>query len=221
MTVLEAIKSRKSTRAFLDKPVEKEVLYKLFDIARFAPSGHNVQPWEILVLTGQTKNKLSDALVEAVKSSVERQYDYIYEVKDMPQYIKDRRRACNTRVFEFKNLDPKDKVALQEHILENFRFFNAPVELLLLREKNLGENTFIDIGIMAQTIMLLALEFGLASCPKTSIAAYAPVIKKTLNIPDTKMVIMSISLGYPDNNAYINKLTMDRIAVGDFVTFLD
>ncbi len=221
MKVSEAIKARKSVRAFLDKPVEKEILYKLFDIARFAPSGHNVQPWEIIVLTGKTKKQLSDALVEAVKSGIDRQYDYIYEVKDMPQYIKDRRKACNTRVFEFKKLDPKDKVALQEHILENFKFFNAPVELLLLREKNLGENTFIDIGIMAQTIMLLALEFGLATCPKTSIAAYAPVIKKTLNIPDNKMVVMGISLGYPDNDAYINKLTMDRLAVEDFVTFYE
>ncbi len=221
MSVSEAVLKRKSTRAFLDKPVEKDILYKLLDIARFAPSGHNVQPWEIIVLTGQSKKKLIDALVEAVKSGVERQYDFLYEVKDMPQYIKDRRKACNNRVFEFKHLDPKDKVALQEHILENFRFFNAPVELLLLREKNLGENTFIDIGIMAQTIMLLALEFGLATCPKTSIAAYAPIIKKTLNIPDSKMVVMSISLGYPDNDAYMNKLTMDRISVEDFVTFLD
>jgi len=221
MTVSESILKRKSVRAFLDKPVDKEILYKLFDIARFAPSGHNVQPWEIIVLTGQSKKKLSDALVEAVKSGVERQYDYIYEAKDMPQYLKDRRKACNNRVFEFKNIDPKDKAALQEHILQNFLFFNAPVELLLLREKNLGENTFIDIGIMAQTIMLLALEFGLATCPKTSIAAYAPIIRKTLNIPDSKMIIMGISLGYPDNEAYINKLTMDRIPVEEFVTFLD
>ncbi|MGB9755237.1 MAG: nitroreductase [Desulfurella sp.] len=221
MAVSESILKRKSTRAFLNKPVEKEVLYKLFDIARFAPSGHNVQPWEVLVLSGHTKQKLSDALVEAVKSGIERQYDYIYEVKDTPQFIKDRRKACNTRVFEYKHIDPKDKIALQEHILENFRFFDAPVELLLLREKNLGENTFIDIGIMAQTIMLLALDFGLATCPKTSIAAYAPVIKKTLNIPENKIIVMGISIGYPNNTSYINNMRMDRITVEDFVTFLD
>lgn len=221
MTIVEALKSRKSTRAFLDKPVEKETLYKLLNVARLSPSGHNVQPWEIIVLTGKTKQKLSEDLVEAVKSGIERQYDYVYEVKDIPQYLKDRRKACNTRVFEYKQLDPKNKEALQEHILENFRFFNAPVELLLLREKNLGENTFIDIGIIAQSIMLLALDFGLATCPKTSIGAYAQVIKKTLNIPDTKMVIMGISLGYPDKEAYINGMRMDRVAVEDFVTFYE
>ena len=222
MNVADAVKERFSVRAYLDKPLSKDTIYKLLDIVRLAPSGHNTQPWEVAVVMGQTKKRLIEKLTEAVKSRVERKYDYTYGSKDVPDFIKARRNACNVKVFEHKKIDPKvDKDKLQEHILENFRFFDAPAALILMRDKRLGEEAFVDIGIFAQTLMLTALEFGLATCPQTSVAAYAPIIHEQLNIPDEKMIVMTLSLGYPDMDSYINKLRMDRERVEDFTVFYE
>ncbi len=222
MNVVDAVKNRFSVRAYLDKPVEKETVYKILDIARFAPSGHNTQPWEVIVLMGKTKDRVSEKLIEAVKSGVERKYDFNYGSKETPDFIKARRRACNVKVFEHKGIDPKvNKEKLQEHILENFRFFGAPVDLLIMRDRRLGEEAFVDLGIFAQTIMLVALEFGLGTCPQTSVVAYADVLHRELNIPQEKMIVMSIVLGYPDMDAHINKLRMDRISVEEFATFTE
>ncbi len=222
MKVSEAIKERFSVRAYLDKPVSKETVYKLLDLVRFAPSGHNTQPWEVAVLTGKTKENISNKLIEAVNNRVERKYDFAYGYKDVPDFVKARRNACNVKVFNHKNIDPKkDKDKLKEHILENFRFFGAPVGLILMRDKRLGEEAFVDIGIFAQTLMLAALEFGLATCSQTSVAAYAELLHKELDIPDEKMIVMSMALGYPDMEAHINKLRMDREEVDAFTTFYE
>ncbi len=222
MNVSEAIKSRFSVRAYLDKKVDREVIYKLLDVARFSPSGHNIQPWEVMVLTGKSKDNLSNKLIEDVKSKRERVYDYEYAIKNMPAYINKRRKACNAKIFTHKHIDPKkDKEALNEHILENFRFFNAPVELLILMDKNLGDGAYIDIGMFAQSIMLAALDFGLATCAQASISAYADTIHRELDIPQNKIVLFGLSLGYPDTENYINKLRMDREEVENFTKFLD
>ncbi len=220
MNVVDAVRNRYSVRAYLDKPVDKEMVYKLLDIARFSPSGHNTQPWELFVLMGKTKEHVSKKLIDAVISKVERRYDYDYGYKEVPDFIKERRDACNVKVFKHKNINPKtDKDKLKEHILENFRCFGAPVCILIARDKHLGEEAFIDIGLFAQTLMLVALEFGLATCPQTSIVAYAELLHKELNIPNDKIITMSLTLGYPDENAHINKLRMDRDAVDKFTKF--
>ncbi len=222
MEVLEAIKNRYSTRAYINKPVSKDIVYRLLDIARFAPSGHNAQPWEVAVLSGKTKDSISKKLIEAVKNGYERNYDFNFGSKETPEFIKMRKNECNIRVFKHKNIDPKnDKEALLEHILENFRFFGAPIVLLLMRDKQLGDESFVDLGIFAQTIMLAALDFGLASCPQTSITAYADILHKELDIPKEKMFVMSLTLGYPDGDAHINKLRMDRAGVDDFTAFYE
>lgn len=222
MNVVDAIKTRFSVRAYLDKPVEKELVYKILDIARFSPSGHNMQPWEVAVVMGKKKEELSQKLVEAVKNKAERKYDYFYGPKELPDIINRRRKQCNTLVFEHKNIDPKkDREKLMEHILENFRFFGAPVVLIIMREKELGEPSFIDLGIFGQSIMLTAVEFGLATCPQTSIAAYPYIIREVLGIPENKMIVYSIVLGYPDMDAHINKLRMPRDEVEVFTTFYE
>ena len=222
MNVIDAVKARFSVRKFLDKPVDKELVYKILDIARWSPSGHNLQPWEVAVVMGRKKDELSEKLIEAVKNKAERKYDYFYSPKVLPEHINARRKQCNTLVFEHKGIDPKnDKEALMEHILENFRFFGAPVALIIMREKELGEPSYIDLGIFGQTIMLTALEFGLATCAQTSVAAYPYVIRDALGIPENKMIVYAIVLGYPDMDAHINKLRMPRDEVEKFATFYE
>ncbi len=222
MDVTNTIKSRFSVRKYIDKPVEKKLIYKILDIARFSPSGHNMQPWEVAIVTGKTKEELSKRLMDDFDNKKMRNYDYNYAVRNMPAFINNRRKACNAAIFKHKHIDPAaDKEALHEHIMENFKFFGAPVELFFLREKHLGDGTLIDIGIFAQSVMLAAWEFGLGSCAQASIAAYPDTIRNTLKLPDNKIVLFGIALGYPDLENYINKLRMDRDAVDAFSAFYD
>ncbi|WP_025209261.1 nitroreductase [Hippea sp. KM1] len=222
MNVSEAIKWRFSTRAYLDKPVGKETVYKILDIARFSPSGHNIQPWEVAVVMGKKKQELAERLMEAVKNREPRKYDYEHYTKQLPEKLKERFNTCNAIVFDAKKIDPKkDKDKLLEHILQNFKFFDAPVELIVMTERGIGEAVFLDLGMFAQSIMLAALEFGLASCPKTSIAMYPDIIREVLGIPQNKMIVYGISLGYPDPSAPINKVRMPRDKVEDFAVFYE
>ena len=68
MELLEAIKTRKSIRAFKPDPIPREVLTELLDVARWSPSGSNTQPWEFFVLTGEVLDKLNHTMVEKVRS---------------------------------------------------------------------------------------------------------------------------------------------------------
>ena len=222
MNVKEAIKQRFSTRAYLNKPVSKDIIYKILDIARFSPSGHNIQPWEVAVVMGKKKEELAEKLMEAVLDKKERRFDYEHYTKNLPPKLKERHNTCNRLIFEHKNIDPKkDKEKLFEHILQNFKFFDAPVELILMTYKGIGDAAFLDIGMFAQSIMLTALEFGLATCPQTSIAMYPDIIRETLQIDEDKIIVMGLALGYPNNEAHINKLRMPRDEVERFTTFFE
>ena len=62
MNLFEAIKSRRSVRAFTQEDVSKEEVEKLIDAARWAPSAGNIQPWEFIVVRKpEIKRKLSSA----------------------------------------------------------------------------------------------------------------------------------------------------------------
>jgi len=62
LDVFEAIKSRRSVRAFTQEPVSEEAVEKLLDAARWAPSAGNIQPWEFVVVRDPAvKRGLSEA----------------------------------------------------------------------------------------------------------------------------------------------------------------
>jgi nitroreductase len=62
MDVLEAIKGRRSIRAFKNQDVPAEIVEKLIDAARWAPSAGNIQPWEFIIVR---KPEIKRRLVEA------------------------------------------------------------------------------------------------------------------------------------------------------------
>jgi nitroreductase len=62
MDLFEAIKNRRSVRAFTDEDVSKEEVEKLIDAARMAPSAGNIQPWKFAVVRKpEIKRKLAEA----------------------------------------------------------------------------------------------------------------------------------------------------------------
>ena len=66
MDVYEAVTSRRAVRGFKDEPVSKEVLERVVSAAGWSPSGSNIQPWNIYVLTGAPLAELKTRAVERV-----------------------------------------------------------------------------------------------------------------------------------------------------------
>lgn len=222
MSTIETIKKRKCIRGFLDKPVPKEEIIKLLDTARWAPSSHNMQPWEIAVVTGKTLEKLKNALLNALKNREHRHFDYDYAAKELPKRLKTNCDTCNQIVFDYRKIDPKNWSELAPHLEENLRFFDAPAELVVMIEKGIGEGALIDIGAFTQSLYLAALDLGLGTCPQVSVSQYANITHSVLNIPENKLILFGIALGYPDESAFLNKMPrMPRIDVNQFTTFLE
>jgi nitroreductase len=220
VNILEAIENRKSIRAFKEKPISKQILKKILLTAHWSPSGHNTQPWEVAVLMGKKKNELSRKLLEAIEQKKERKLDY-FEVSSFPPFLQKRRDACDEGIFKHKGIDIRDKKVIKQHILENYYFFHAPIELILFMEKNLGCGQFIDIGMFAQSVMLAALEFGLGTCCQGTVALYPQVIREFLGLSENKIILFGIAMGYPDEKANINRYRPLREPMEKFVKFYD
>jgi len=222
MDVMEAIRKRKSDRGFLKKSVAKETIVKILDAARWAPSGHDIQPWEVLVVRGKVLENLKNTLLDALHNREHRSFDYNYMSKELPNKLKVRSDRCNEIVFDYRKIDPKNWSQLALHLEDNLRFFDAPVEIIIMIEKNLGEGAFIDIGAFSQNIYLAALALGLATSPQVSVSQYANITRSLLNISDSKLILFGIALGYPDKSAFLNKMPrMPRMSVDKFTTFLE
>lgn len=63
MNVVEALERRKSVRAFLNKAVEKEKIEAILNVAKYAPSGVNIQPWKVCVVSGKTKKQIETKVI--------------------------------------------------------------------------------------------------------------------------------------------------------------
>ena len=69
MEVVEAIKARKSIRAFLPQPVAKEVLEEILELAVRSPSWANTQPWEVAVIGGEIMEQVIDRMQDKPHTS--------------------------------------------------------------------------------------------------------------------------------------------------------
>ena len=221
MKVSEALLQRRSTRAFLPKPVEQETLQQVLNYARWAPSGVNMQPWQVYVLSGQAKQSLSQALLEAFESGQKEPMDYQYYPKEWVEPFKSRRIALGQQLYEHLEIDHSDKPARLAQWGRNYIGFDAPVLMIFTIEQTLAEGSFIDYGMFLQSVMLMAEELGLATCPQASLAEYPILLREILNLEKTQRILCGISIGYADKNALANQFQPERESVETFAKFID
>ncbi len=221
MTVSEALHQRKSTRAFLPKPVERSTLETILEAARWAPSGANTQPWSVVVLTGSAKSALEDRLVDAFRQGHKETHDYTYYPVQWEEPYLGRRRATGFQLYQALGIAREDKAGRLAQWAENYRAFRAPALLLFFLDPLLEAGSYLDYGMFLQSIMLQALELGLATCPQAAFAEYPVSIKDQLGIPPEKRLLCGIALGYPDPDHPINQYRTPRVPVADFCRFID
>lgn len=218
MNVSEAVTSRRSVRAFLDKPVDRDVLVRVLEKARRAPSGGNVQPWHAVVVAGAPLKSLIETVAGkiAVKQSTP-EYD-IYPA-DLPPPYRARRSGCGEEMYAAAGIPREDRDARMAHVWRNFTGFGAPVVLFCHTPAFMGKPQWSDLGMWLQTIMLLLREAGLDSCPQEAWSAHGRTIRAQLGIPEDHVLFCGIAIGHADPEAAVNRAVISRATLEETVRF--
>lgn len=219
--VTYAITSRRSIRSFRDVPVDRYTVTRLLEIASRAPSGSNIQPWKVRVLTGASLAAISEALVGAcLLGEAERREYHYYPRNWRPPYI-ERRRAVGWGLYALAGVTRGDQAAGERQRARNYSFFGAPVGLVFTIDRDLEQGSWLDYGMFLQNLMVGARGFGLDTCPQAAIANYPDILRRELSIPDSEMVVCGMALGVADPADPTNGLVSEREPVSDFATFHD
>ena len=219
ITVEEAITGRRSTRAFLDKPVPRALLERVLRTAARAPSGSNIQPWKVHVLDGAAKDRLAGAIMSRVEAGDAGSWDYKYYPETWREPYLARRRACGFGLYSTLGIGRGDTAAMRAQMSKNFDFFGAPIGLMFTIDRDLELGSWLDYGMFIQSIMIAARAEGLETCPQAAFAAYWDTVKTVLNIPADQSVVCGMALGFADPSAIVNTFVTERMALTDFVTW--
>ncbi|MCC5797149.1 MAG: nitroreductase [Methylophaga sp.] len=219
MSVKDALLKRHSVRAFLPTPISQQQISNLLDLARYAPSGANTQPWQVAVVMGETKQLLSQLIQTAFEQGEPAEPDYSYYPSQWQSPYIDRRRACGLQLYQSLSIEKADKQAQRQQWAANYRAFDAPVMLLFFMDNSMQTGSFLDFGMFLQSLMLAATEQGLATCPQAALAEYPAQVKQLLGYADDSILLCGMALGYEDNSAAVNQYRTERASVTSFTRF--
>ena len=217
MNVTEAVESRKTCRAFLKTPVKRETLEKILEIALRAPSGGNLQPWRVYVVTGDVMQKLTKSVVEAKPEDQGPQYN-VYP-PNLKEPYRTRRFEIGESIYRILNVAREDKATRLKWWARNYAFFGAPAAFFFTMDRIMEEGQWADLGMFMQNIMLLAREYGLHTASQEAWAHFTPLVVKTLNIPENEMLFCGMAIGYEDTSHPLAVLHSERAPLKDIATF--
>ena len=214
------LSERQSTRAFHDRPVPKQLLKDIFSHAADAPSGGNLQGCRSYVLTGSAKQQLVDAVAAQIAAGKTEDQPHIavYPEKLKSPY-RERRFECGMALYKALGIGRDDKHKRNQQWQANYRFFDAPVGVLFAIDEQMGPAQYIDLGIYLQTLMLLAQEAGLNSCPQLSWSSWPDTCKQVLGVPETGHIVVGLALGYGDPSAAVNQYRTSRVELEESTVF--
>jgi nitroreductase len=210
MDIIKSIEERRSTRAFLDKPVERETLEHLLRLATQAPSAINLQPWEFTVVSGEERKRLSRVLLKRMR---ERNISCgPGATSPLPEYFVNRQRGLLNAMLPHL----PEKTSFQDFVNEgSCDFYGAPTAIIICIDEVFSSARLADIGIVVGYIVLAAHALGLGTCPIGLITAFDEDIKELLNIPEEKHVVIGVAVGYRDPQAPVNQTKSERVALAE------
>jgi nitroreductase len=219
MELQEAVLQRRSVRAFLPEPVPRDKLLKILDIARWAPSWGNTQPWQIVVADGSKCKALADLFEEEGRKGVPPRPDIVMPSEFQGIY-KQRYMDLGKSLLGHMGIERDDKEARIKHYLNMYRFFGAPCIIYLLIDAQLSvPYSCLDIGSIGTTICYAALQEGLGTIYLAAAMHFPDLVRKVLSISDHKKVVIGIACGYPDPHSHGASFRSSRDPVDSLVTF--
>jgi nitroreductase len=219
MNVTAAIDTRMSCRAFLSTPVPRETVVDILERAKRAPSGGNLQPWLVHVLTGPA---LADFLAiirqKMATTPAGEGSEYPIYPPNLHEPYRSRRYTLGEDLYATIGIAREDKVGRLRQFARNYEFFGAPVGLFFSIDRRMGTDQWADVGMFMQNIMLLAREHELHTCPQEAWANWHRTVSEFLGFPPEHMLFCGMALGFRDEAAPINRLRSDRAALEEFAT---
>jgi nitroreductase len=220
MDIREAVESRFSCRAFLDTPVDEAVVRDILTRASRAPSGGNLQPWHVHVLTGEPLATLKRAIVpRAVETPRGEGAEYAIYPPDLNEPYEARRRDVGERLYRAIGVTREDRLGRYRQYARNFAFFDAPVGMFFAIDRQMGPPQWSDLGMYIQTVMLLARGHGLHTCPQEAWTFWHKSVAEFLHIPPEHILFCGLGLGHADHDAAINRWRSARAPLGEFAVF--
>lgn len=223
-TIIDAIVNRSSKRAFLPKPVPRDIQEKILKAASMTPSGANMQPWITYAISdNKVLKNIGDAIIDKMNSGIENDQFIQYYPLNWKAPYKKRRVETGVGLYTLMNVDRKDIETRTKMWHDNFRWFGAQSVFFVFTDKTMikgAQGALIDCGAYMQTIMLAAREFGVESCPQGSTTEYGKVVADVLKVPQNLAFLYSIVLGYEDKNAKINRYQPKRVDIDENVIFI-
>lgn len=222
MDVIEAILARHSVRDFSSKPVPKETVMKILDVATRSPSAGNGQPWEVFVASGATLERIRQNYQERLQSGAGGPVRPGGSVgpggpPPQPTYIQERMTQIRTERLKLLGLDPADPSSGRVFMEWGARLFGVPVLVIICMDKGLFSN--LDIGMFIQTICIAAQGYSVDSFIAGAFISHQDVLRKELEIPDNMNIITGIGLGYPNPDNIINTYRSPRRPINEVVRY--
>jgi nitroreductase len=215
-----AIRSRRSVRAFLPRPVPRAMVEEILLLAARAPSGTNIQPWRVHVLVDSKRAGLVDALLHAYDyEHGQHQWAYDYYPTEWFEPYLGRRRKIGWDLYGLLGIGRGDKAGMRAQTRRNFTFFDAPVGFIVTSDARLTRGAWLDCGMFLQNIMIAARARGLDTCPQAAFAQYPKVIARVLALPAHETIVCGMALGFADPEALANRLVTERAELAEFVRF--
>jgi nitroreductase len=220
MSVEEAILGRRSVRGYLPRPVPREVLERVFEIAQRTPSNCNIQPWKVFVASGPARDRIRQKLVDLVMSGAEMNPDFDYPGRFEGAY-RTRQVECAVAMYTRMGIARDDTAGRAKASLRNFELFDAPHVAFIGMDKAFGTTVALDVGMYAQSLMLAMHAHGIASCAQGSMRYYPDVVREEFPGNDDIRILFGISFGYEDPDVPANKTRTTREPIEAAVTFRD
>ena len=207
---------RQSVRAYLPTPVPDALLRQLLLAARRAPSGANLQPGAFLSIQGEARQRLSNQLIDAWRHGQQEGEDYSYFPEPLPMTLRRRQVAAAQALYGALGVDRSNRDGRDAQFERNFRFFDAPVGLIVTINRDFGSGGYMDLGMAVYGLMLAAQAHGLATCAIGAIASYPKLVRQSLDLDATNAIVCGLALGYADASAPVNRTQTTRCELNDF-----
>ena len=218
MNVTEAVTSRRSIRAFQDKPVDQAVLRQILEVAQRSPSGGNTQPWNAVMLTGEPLAALFAKVAKVLpqgRAAMAPEY-HVYP-PELEGAYEVRRQGIGEAMYAALEIPRDNKMGRLAWFARNFQGFGAPVLMLVHTPKYMGPPQWSDMGMWLQTVMLLLREAGLDSCAQEAWAVYSKQIRECVDIPDDHIFFCGMAIGWGDREHAVNTFPVSRAPLAEVV----
>jgi nitroreductase len=216
----ELLGERYSCRAFLPQPVPRAIIEHVLAAAQRTASWCNSQPWQVLIVSGEAKERFRKLIYAEAASGAEDGHDFTPPREYRGVYL-ERRRESGFRLYNALGIPRGDKAAYSKQALENYNFFGAPHVAIIHTDEPLGIYGAIDCGAYVGNFMLAAQALGLGTIPQAALARHSRLIRRHFHLGDERRVVCGISFGFADNAHRVNSYRTSRASVAEAVTFVD